>query len=275
MRVAFAAVAALLLGACSGSGVVKIKDPGPVPVTTTTTAIDYGAIGLKGVSSRATTTLPLGPGGATLQGTVLGPEGPVDQATVHIERLVGNAVAVLDVVTLADGTWSAPTILGGRYRVRAWKAPELALTKPQIFFLQSSETKKLELRVDRYAGASVAASIAPNPPIVGEPANLFVLVAERRVDETGVVGATAIVGASVELAGSGYQLETNNPTITDNNGVAEWRVRCTSSSGALSITIANGGSYPVELPACASSGQPTETSVTSTTARRNPSTTRR
>ena len=275
-RIVVAVVAALLLGACSGSGNIKIKDPGPVPVTTTTTAVDYSAVGLKGVSSRSATTLALGPGGATLQGTVLGPDGPVDQAKVHVERLAGNGSAVTDVATLADGTWSVPKILGGRYRVRAWKTPELALTKPQIFFLQASETKKVELRVDRYAGASVAASIAPNPPVIDEPANLFVLIAARQVDDTGVVRATAITGAAVELSGSGYQLETSNPTVTDGNGVAEWRVRCTNSSAALSITIGNGGSYPVELPPCAASGQPTETSeATTTTTRRGSATTRR
>lgn len=272
MRIALAAFAALALAACSGSGVVKIKDPGPVPVVTTTTAIDYGQIGLKGVSNRGTTTVPLGPGGATLKGTVTGPDGPIDQATVHVERLVSNAAATQNVATLADGTWSLPSVLGGRYRIRAWKTPELALTKPQIFYLQASETKTVDLRLDRYAGLGVTASIAPNPPLIGQPANLFVLIAERRVDASGVVRSQPVSGAAADLAGNGYQLETGNPSMTDGNGIAEWRVRCTSSSSALSVSVST-NSYPLELPPCVDSGEPPPT--TSSTTRRPTSTTRR
>ncbi len=139
MRV-LAVIAALMLTACS-DGVVKIKDPGPVPETTTSTAVDVGAIALKGVTSRTSTSIGVGPGGASLNGTVTGPEGALTNATVHVERLVGAASGAMDVTTRPDGTWTLPMILGGRYRVRAWRTPDLALTKPEVFYLQSSETR--------------------------------------------------------------------------------------------------------------------------------------
>ncbi|MBA3654848.1 MAG: hypothetical protein H0W70_11735 [Actinobacteria bacterium] len=262
----------LVLSACSGSGVIKIKDPGPVPDLTTTTAIDFSAIGLKGVSSRTTTSVPLGPGGATLRGTVTGPDGAVEGATVHVERLVGPTAGAADVATAADGTWTLPAILGGRYRVRTWKAPELALTKPEIFFLEARETKKLDLRVDRYSGGSVTASIAPDPPVVGQPANLFVLVSARTVDLGGVVRGTPAAGVTVDLSGTGFQLESPNPTTTDSNGVAQWRVRCTTvGATSLSVTV-TGTSFPVTVPACADSSAgpsepPTTADATTTTSR--------
>jgi hypothetical protein len=63
-----AAVLLVLLTACSGPGIVKVKDPGPVAVTTTSTAVDLGAIGLKGVTSRTATTVALGPGNSSITG---------------------------------------------------------------------------------------------------------------------------------------------------------------------------------------------------------------
>jgi len=144
-----AVLLALLLTACSGSGVVKVKDPGPVPSTSTTAAVDFGAIGLKGVTSRTSSTVALGPGNASITGSVTGPDGAVPGATVRVERIVGTSIGTTDVTTQADGTFAVPTILGGRYRVRAWRAPDLALVKPEIFYLQSSEPRTLALRVDR------------------------------------------------------------------------------------------------------------------------------
>jgi hypothetical protein len=258
------AVAVALVGACSGPGVIKVKDPGKVPDLTTTTAIDFGQIALKGVSSRTTSTIGVGPGGANVSGTVTGPDGPVAGATVHVERLVGNAGAASDIVTAADGTWAAPAVLGGRYRVRTWRAPDLALTKPELFYLQSSENKTLNLRVDRYTGIGAAASIAPSPPVQGEPANLFVLLTAKSVDATGVVRAVPVPATNVELSGSGYSLESANPEVTDANGVAEWHVRCqTTSPTQLSITTTD-ASVPLNLPACVEStaSPPPETTTT-------------
>ena len=275
MRRAFGlVVAALTLAACGGSGTIHVKDPGPVPNLTTTTAEDFSGVGLKGVSNRTTTSIPMGPGQATLSGTVTGPDGPVDAATVHVERLVGNAAAATDIATLADGTWSLPSILGGRYRVRAWKTPELALTKPEIFYLQGGETKALALRVDRHTGIAMAASIAPNPPLIDESSNLYVLVADQRVDEGGIVRSVAVPNTEVDLSGSGYQLETTNPASTDTNGVAQWRVRCTSTAGSLTATVST-GSFPLTLPACVDSGAVPPSTSSTTSARRTTSSTRR
>lgn len=269
---------AVVLTACSNSGVIRVKDPGDFAIATTTTALDYGQLGLKPVTNRTTSTIPLGPGGASLTGTVVGPDGPVAGATVHVERLVGTATAATDLPSGADGTWALPAILGGRYRVRAWRAPDLALTKPEVFYLQASEPKTVALRVDSYAGTAVTASIAPSPPVSGDPANLLVLVAQKTVDAGGVVRAAPVVGVSVELVGSGFQVETTNPATTDNNGIAPWRVRCSSTGqGSLSAMVGGGGTFPLNVPRCAEQGYVAPTTSSPSTAVRpvRTSTTRR
>jgi hypothetical protein len=272
------ALVVLCLAACSGDGVIKIRDPGPVPNLTTTTALDFGQIGLKGVSSRTTTSIGLGPGGASLAGTVAGPDGAVEGATVHVERFVGNSSGTADVQTAPDGTWTVPAVLGGRYRVRAWRAPDLALTKPEVFYLQSSENKTLNLRVDRYTGIGATASIAPDPPLYGQPANLFVLVTQKSVDSSGVVRGAAVPSTAVELGGTGYSLETGNPQVTDANGVAQWRVRCQyATTQQLSVTFTNGASAPLQVAPCvdASGSTTPPSSTTSTTITRRTTTTSR
>src|SRR4051812_930781 len=92
-------VAALLTAACSRkSPDAVIKPLPPVPEESTTTLADFSTVELARVAGRTTTTtIPLGPGGATIDGNVLGPAGPVPGATVHIERLVGDAVGPADI----------------------------------------------------------------------------------------------------------------------------------------------------------------------------------
>jgi len=277
-RIIVAAAALLLLPACSGGGVIKIKDPGPVPDITTTTAVDFGQVGIKGVSGRASTTIAMGPGGASLAGTVSGPDGLIEGASVKVERFVGSAVASAILTTAADGTWSLPQVLGGRYRVRAWRAPDLAQTQPNVMYIQSSENKTLDLRVDRYSGIAATPSIAPSPPLFGQSANLYVLISQKTVDANGVVRGTAIPATGVDLSGTGYSLESPNPQVTDNNGVAQWRVRCQfAGTQQLAVTVANGPTLQLDLPACtdASTSSSPSSSTSSTVTRRTTTTARR
>src|SRR5438067_11007718 len=91
--------------------------PPPSDDVTTTSVVDFSTVQLAGVSGRTTTTsIPLGPGGASISGTVNGPNGPVPGATVHVERLVGDGVGATDVASNAAGQFLVPNVLGGRYR---------------------------------------------------------------------------------------------------------------------------------------------------------------
>jgi hypothetical protein len=239
-------------GACvSGSG-EQLPPPPNIPTTTTTAVPDLSGVGLPPVPGKTTTTIAIGPGRATMGGTVVGPDGPVPGAVVHAERLVGESVAAVDVLTNADGTWQIKDVLGGRYRVRAWRVPDLALTQPQVFFLDGAEKKALNLSLARHQGMAATAAIAPNPPVVGSPANLVVQVTVRGVDERGVVRATPVSGVPIELFGAGdWRVTTPNPTSTDGGGRARWQLVCRRpGSQPLSVVVNDAESFPLSLPAC-------------------------
>lgn len=250
-----AVVAALIaFSACQPKAVPPLPPAPSIPPTTTTTIIDYSQVGLSGVPGRTTTTVAMGPGRATLSGSVNGPDGPVAGAVVHAERLVGDAVATMDVLTGDDGRFTMPTILGGRFRVRAWKpAPDnLALAEPQVFFLEGSEKKELNLTLTRYQGVSVTAAIAPDPPFIDNPANLVVLAVNREVGADGIVRSSPIANIRAELFGTGdWRVLTPVATAADEAGRARWTLVCRRvGNQPLSVVIGEASAFNLNLPPC-------------------------
>ena len=250
--------------ACSSGGVKPLPAPPTTqPRASTTEVPDLTGVVLREVPGRTTTTVALTPGKAVLNGSVVGPDGPVPGAVVRAERLVGDSVGSADVATAADGTFALPAVKGGRWRVRAFRAPDLALIKPELFYLADGETKTLTLKVERYTGAGVSSAIAPDPPVVGEPANLVVQVTLQSVDANGVVRGVPIPGVRVELLGSGdWRVEGTNAQPSDGSGRAVWRVRCDSpGSQALTVRVGDDDTFPLRLPACVAAPPSTTTST--------------
>jgi hypothetical protein len=272
---------AVLGGACGSHGMGLIPPPKQSGgLTSTTEQADLSAVGLSGVSGRTTTTVQVQGGVATLNGSVQGPDGPVAGAMVHAERVVGDGFGSAEVPTQPDGSWQLPGVRGGRYRVRAWRAPDLALVNPQVFFMAATDTKTMTLRLDRYTGPAVTSSIAPNPALVGSPANLVVSLGTRTVDDRGVV-RTAPITATVQLTGPGaWTVATPNPTTTTGSGRASWEVTCQQGgtnplSLAVSGTAADGtpvtGSFPLDVPPCEIPPPPTTAPPATTTTSPGPS----
>ena len=255
VRLGACAVAlAVLAAGCEAKAVEPLPPAPKVPETTTTTVVDYSGVGLAGVPGRTTTTVAIGPGRATLEGTVTGPDGPVAGAVVHAERLVGDAAATLDVLTGEDGRYVIPNVFGGRYRLRAWKAApdNLTLVEPQVFFLEGSEKKGLNLTVNRYQGVSVTAAIAPDPPLIEAPSNLVVQVVDRAVDPGGIVRSTPIPDVRAELFGTGdWRVLTPVATASDAAGRARWTLECRRvGQQPLSVVIGETTTFNLNLPAC-------------------------
>src|SRR5256885_473094 len=171
--VALTVIAVALLAACSkGSGYDFPPPPSTIPEEQTTVP-DFSSVQLARIAGRTTTTIDNSPGQAHINGFVVAPQGAVPGATVHVERLVGDAVLALDVASNPDGSFHVDNVKGGRYRVRGWRGPDLALTTPGVFFLNGNENQTgVNLQGTQYTGTNVAAVIAPNPPAVGDPANL-------------------------------------------------------------------------------------------------------
>ena len=242
-RLALLVVIGAVLAACANSEIPQLP---PVPTTVaappTTSAADAGGAFLQSVSGRTTTTsVALGPGTSGLSGVVQGPNGPVAGAVVQVQRETrpGGNPATDRITTAADGTWSLTGILGGAYLLRSWLAPQLAMTQAVTVFLAQGEQRQVQMTVQQYNGMVVSSSLAPNPPLVGQPDNLVVLVTNTSVDGNGVVRSVPVAGAEVDLTGAdAWQVSTGNPTVTGANGQASWQLTCEASgSQPLSVTV--------------------------------------
>jgi hypothetical protein len=271
--------AALVAGGLTGCGVQTLSYPTP-PVTAhavvtagPTLPTNLPAVAEGAVPGVTTSTLPhIGPGAATLNGTVIGPEGPVAGATVEADRLVGDQAAATQTTTAADGSWSIRSILGGRYRIRAWQQPSLAVTSPQILFLGDHDTQTTTLQVAAFTGPTVAAAFAPYSPVVGQIDNLVVQVTNPTVGSDGVVRNPPQVGVSVTLTdGPQWQVHNGNPLATDADGQVLFQVSCQAAGpDPLSAAVGSGIAVPLQLPDCeppptTTTTLPPSTTTTSTT----------
>lgn len=263
------ATLALLAGALGGCGVetLRFATPPATPASSTTTALprpDLTGVELGKVSGRTTTTMAtIGPGGATLSGRVLGPQGPVAGATVEADRFAGSSEASRQVPTAADGTWTIPAILGGRYRVRAWQAPTLAMTTPQIFFLGGTQAMAIDLQVQAFTGQNLLSAANPVATLVGGDINVVVAVRNQAVDSNGIVSYRPASGVAVGLASTGNVGINANPVSTDSSGDAAFTLICLSAgTSTVTATSAGGGATTLPTITCETSYVPPPTATT-------------
>jgi hypothetical protein len=263
-------VVAAVVAACTTS-----KPPAPPPVipeVTTTTAVtlpDLSGFSIPPIAG-ATTVPAIGitPGQATLGGSVTDDTGAaVPGATVLLERIVGSSVAQATVASRADGSWVASGVGGGIYRVRAWRAPDLSQTDPAVVFVGATATQTVNLVVDHFTGLQLESSIAPSPPILGEPAEIAVQVTGSTVGSDGIVRSAGQGGVQVELFGEGEWTISSNPTtLTSSSGVAAWQGTCEAlGPQPLSVLVNTTQSFPLSIPACIPVPPTTTTTSTTTT----------
>lgn len=249
-RLLAGAVIALVVAAGCTNDEPETPAPGSTSSTrpsVTTPARDYSKVQLAGVEGVTTTSIGLRPGKARLSGQVIGPRGTVKGAIVEITRMVGSAGATERIVTGEFGAWKAPKLLGGRYRVRAWRAPDFALVEPEIFFLEEGEQRVLRIDLTDYTGLVAVASVAPDPPPLRRQVRLVVKVAQRRVDGNGVVVSQPIVRSPVEIVPSdSWSFDSPTSTTTNDAGVARWLAQC-SRAGLHPLTLVVGGTETVRF----------------------------
>ncbi len=262
LRVSFAALvvpasAALLVGGCStpdGYAPLPVPDrSGASPTVPTTPPPDYAGVELSRARGTTTTTLPsLTPGTASLRGTVLGPNGPVAGAVVGIDRLVGDAVASGYVNSAADGSWEAVGLLGGRYRVRAWAVPDLSQVEATLVFVPSTgdPLAPLELRLEPIGRYVAEAVVAPDPPVVGRPANLVVRLSRRQIDSDGFVRTTPQAGATWRLVAEGKWTLQSGTSVGDAAGRTTYRLVCEAPGTQPIAIVFEGETMPLAVPDC-------------------------
>lgn len=227
---------------------------------TTTTGPDYSGNTLPVLEGSTTTsTVPIAGGRVTVRGRVTGPSGPVVGATVHVERLVGDDVGVVDVTTGAGGRFVLQNILAGRLRVRAWRVPDLVQSTPQVVFANGEQ--ELALKVASFTGVTFSWATAPSAPWLGQQATVGLRVGLRTVGDDGIGRVDPDVGQTLTLDVVGaFEPPPAELRTTDTNGESRWTLRCaTLGPSTLTITLGSGETDTYEAPACVP--EPTTTTV--------------
>lgn len=255
---------AILATACSSGGTTPAAVPGP---DTTVAPIEAPAQ-LPDTRNVALAAVPGDPppegeitvrgGDADLVGVVRGPDGPVAGATVLLERFASDRRASLDVRTDRTGRFRALDVHGGRYRIRAWKAPTLALTTPALHFIRDDTRTTVDLDVTSHDGLDVQAVVDRSAPLVDQAVTVTALVTDQQVDGRGIVTAPAAERSAVRLtAGPGWRLDAPAAVTVNGDGRAVWTVTCTApgpsaltvrAGSDAAVTIATSCQEPVEAP---------------------------
>lgn len=257
-----------LLAGCSKDEGTALPAPKPAEPTTTTEPIDLTNVSLEPIAvtgKESPTTRPLGGGKAAIFGKVVDAEGHIVPGAFIRATYYGdlNKPEVIEALALEDGTYRFEQVLGGRWRVRAWKTPELATLEDNTFFLGYTEQRQLDLKVKAAVDYVVTSSMAPGSPFIGSPVELAVAVMSQSVDEEGVVHRSPIAGAAITLNITGRWSLVGDPTqATEFNGRAAWEMTCTEAGEQRITAIVGGREWPLNIPPCR---DPAETSTTTAT----------
>ena len=153
-------------------------------------------------------------------------------------------------------------LLGGRYRVRAWRSPDLALTTPQILFVDAKQNQQLPLQLSRYTGTTVSAISSPDPPVLDSPVTLTAVVTSLSVDADGVVRSVPAAGASVTLtAGAGFAF-SGGPSTTNGQGRATFQLVCQATGQSqVELTVNQTETFTVPIRPCVEPAPTTTTTL--------------
>ncbi len=254
--------AAVVVAGC-GPQVGRLSIPAPPPsrpVATTAppSTVDGAAVSLPTVPGVTTTTAPgLGPGGATVTGTVSGPGGPVTGATVLVQRVVGDRAASTEVATAANGRFTVAGVLGGLYRLRAWDPPHLTMLQAVLRWVPDGTTQAVELTLASFGTAlAVTASFDPDPPVVGRPVTVAVLVRRPTVTAGGSVSDVPVTGFRVRLFGASWVVSGPATATTGPTGAATFVVTCHAAGSQALGAVVGAGRVSLRPPACVAPSPP-------------------
>ena len=250
-----AVVAGLASSSCTSASVEPLPDPPKVEVPPTSTSVpDFSGAKLLPVDGTTTTApLRMSPGSASITGRVVAPNGPAGGATVRIERFVEDQSVTTDVTAGADGVYRLENVLGGRYRIRAFRPPDATQTSGQLIFVAEGEKRSMDLQLEGFGGGTfISTAIAPTTPILGGTANVVVSATTAGVDGSGVARSFPAANIPLQLiTAGGKAILSNNPVSTNGSGRAQWQVRCDSLAGqGLSVALPDGTQRPVNVAAC-------------------------
>jgi len=201
-------------------------------------------------------------GTSTVSGVVSSTSGPVPGASVLVERFVGESSAAVELTTDATGSFALPSAPGGRYRLRAWRSPDLAQLSSTVGFVADGEKTRFALPVSSQGGASVNWDYSGSGWMVGSNPSIWISVTQPQVTRQGQVVLAGAAGLSVSLDVGGA-LSGSASGVTNADGDISFGLTC-ASVGSTSATV-RVGTYVQSLgiPACAP--LPTTTTAPPTT----------
>ena len=270
VAVGVVAVAVPLLAGRSDDDGKALRAPVPESTTSSTEPIDLTSVVLEPIAAGkgTSTTRPLGGGKAAIFGKVIDSDGrPVPAAFVRATYYGDpSKPEMIEALSAEDGTYRFEQVLGGRWRIRAWKAPELATLEDNVFFLGYTEQRAMDLKVKAATDIVVTSNMAPNPPFIGTPVELAVLVLTQSVDEEGVVHRSPVGGAAVTLDIQGkWSLVGEATQATEFNGRTAWQLTCNEVGPQVINAFVAGRDWPLNVPACHDPLETTTTTATTTT----------
>jgi len=206
-------------------------------------------------------------GESTLSGFVRGPSGPVPGATVRIERDTSAGLASLDLRTNNTGRWAISSVLGGRYRLRAWSVePEpLAMASSQVLFVDDDRSTTVDLTVAAIDPTPRATFTHLGDIYVGLHGTVAASITTRSVGADGRINVTGLAGAVVTLSPPAGMTAAPGRAATDANGVARFELRCNRIGSGTGIVQYENRRAFFAMPSCVAQPPPPTTTTTTTT----------
>jgi hypothetical protein len=186
---------------------------------------------------------------------------PIAGATVRIERLVGRDEGVLDVTSNGSGAWSAGRLLGGRYRVRAWRAPTHAQTGSEVTFVEEGQRHSFRLELEAPSGVEFRPAVDNDKIILGQVGSVSATVRAPFVNNEGQIAIGGRPGDVITVTANGVFNGQNGTKSTDAGGLATFPLTC-SQLGNGQVTVAGVGQSKTFEVSCV----PVPTTTTTTTA---------
>ncbi|MEM7275396.1 MAG: carboxypeptidase-like regulatory domain-containing protein [Actinomycetota bacterium] len=166
-------------------------------------------------------------GRAALSGTVAGPDGPIAEAIVAVERHTAAGTATRRLTTDEDGTWRTTGLVGGRYRVRAWVPAALTMGTSAVLFLADDGRETFDFELWGIDPEPFLDFVHSGELYHESPGTVAAVVSRRIIDDDGVVVTVPVTGAPVTIQVT-PQLAVLSATsqVTGEDGAARFAVVC-------------------------------------------------
>jgi hypothetical protein len=204
-------------------------------------------------------------GWGRISGTVVGPDGPVLQALIRLERHTTDGVGVLQGPVQPDGTWSFNDLPGGLYRARAWVPGVMTTGRSEVVFLSEGGVAEFAFSMWGIDPSPMLEFVDPGPIYHRGTGTVAVVLVRRSIDADGIVVTTPIPSAAVtiELA-SPLMLASSPVQFTDPQGAARFVLTCPASGvtdpAQAGVLVARSGEQVATfaLPGCKPEPPPDE-----------------